>query len=334
MKILTHEWHQSKGATFEDFYGVDVPSHYGNPEKEYRALRKSVGIRDVSYFGKIRMTGKDRHRFLNGMVSNDVKTLQPGKGVLALFLDVKGHIQADMKIYAFPDHFLITLQHYVRDKIIAGLDRYIISEDVQMKDVTQDFAFIQVLGPESESFLRSKGIERLPSDLYSFEQNEIGQVIRLSVGYSILTDNGSSVLDLLDAQPVGMRAFDTYRVESGLALVQRDTEEMSFPQEARMDAALNFQKGCYLGQEVMARIDAQGHVNKRLMGIVSETAVHSGDKIYQGDKEVGKVMSTTFSILLQQPFSIGYVRREHANEGQEIQIGESRTTGVVRNLPL
>src|SRR3990172_10753509 len=134
MKILTHNWHQQKGAAFENFFGIEIPSHYGNEEQEYWTLRKSVAIRDVSYFGKIMMTGKDRQRFLNGMVSNDVKTLQPGNGVFALFLDVKGHIQADMKVYAFSDHFLIVLQHYLREKIMAGLDRYIISEDVRMKD--------------------------------------------------------------------------------------------------------------------------------------------------------------------------------------------------------
>src|SRR5574341_1283627 len=159
MKISTYNWHQQKGAAFQGFRGMEVPSHYGNYEQEYWALRKSVGVRDVSFFGKIQMSGKDRQRFLNGMLSNDVKMLAPGKGVWALFLDVKGHIQADMKVYAFPEYFFVILQHYLRDKLMSGLDRYIISEDVRMKDVTGEFALFYILGPQSESFLRSKGME-------------------------------------------------------------------------------------------------------------------------------------------------------------------------------
>jgi glycine cleavage system aminomethyltransferase T len=138
MKIITYDWHKSHGAVFEDFFGCEIPAHYGNQTEEYWALRKSVGIRDVSYFGKIQVTGKDRQKFLHGMISNDVKSLQPGRGTHALFLDVKGHIQGDFKIYAFPEYLLMVLQHYVRDKVISGLDRYIISEDVKMKDATED----------------------------------------------------------------------------------------------------------------------------------------------------------------------------------------------------
>ena len=340
MKILTYDWHQQKGAAFEDFSGCEIPSHYGSYEQEYWAIRKSVGVRDVSYFGKIQMSGKDRQRFLNGMISNDVKTLQTGKGVWALFLDVKGHIQSDMKIYAFPEHFLMVLQHYVRDKIMSGLDRYIISEDVRMKDVTEESALFQVLGPQSESFLRSKGAARLPEDVYSFSTNRLDgidvQIIRLSAGYTVLCPStaAAAVLEVLDAQLVGMRAFDVFRVEAGLPLVQRDTEEMSFPQEARMEAALNFQNGCYLGQEVMARIDAQGHVNKRLIGIASGESLNSGDKMYKGEKEIGKVMSTTFSLLLKQPFALGYVRREVAKDGETVEVGDHRTTAIVKELPL
>jgi len=108
-RIPTLDWHHQKGAVFEDYFGCEVPSHYGNYEQEYSLLRNSAGVRDVSHFGKIKVIGKDRQRFLNGMLTNEIKALENGKGAFALFLDVKGHIQADMKVYIFSDHLLLVL---------------------------------------------------------------------------------------------------------------------------------------------------------------------------------------------------------------------------------
>jgi aminomethyltransferase len=340
MKMPTHEWHQKKGALFEEFFGCEIPSHYGAIQDEYWALRKTAAVRDVSYFGKVRVSGRDRRRFLNGMISNEVKSVEPGMGIWALFLDVKGHVQADMKVYALEDHLLLVMQHYVRDKLISGLDRYIISEDVTMTDVTEQLALLQVLGPKAETVLREKGVDTFPSSLYSFSSISLAGVaahlIRLSVGFALLTPapGAAAVLDHLDLPLVGMRAFDVFRVESGLPLVQVDIEESNFPQEAHLDAALNFQKGCYLGQEVMARIDAQGHVNRHMMGIASASELRKGDKIYKDGREVGKIMSTTTSLLLNQPFALSYVRREYSKEGESVEIGDNRTTGIVKELPL
>jgi folate-binding protein YgfZ len=340
MKIINYDWHKSHGAVFEEFFGCEIPSHYGNYEEEYWALRKSLGIRDVSYFGKVQVTGKDRQKFLHSMISNDVKSLHPGQGSHALFLDVKGHIQGDFKIYAYPEHLLMVLQHYVRDKVVSGLDRYIISEDVKMRDVTEELAMIQIIGPRSEMLLNSKGVQSLPSEFLSHENiflaGREAHLIRLGVGYAILCAAGDapSILENLDAKLVGWKAFDIYRVESGLPIQYRDIEEMNFPQECRLDDALNFQKGCYLGQEVMARIDAQGHVNRLLMGIASPSALQPGDKLYKGAKEIGKITSPVFSLLLNQNLALGYVRREQAKEGETLEAGDDRTTVIVKQLPV
>jgi folate-binding protein YgfZ len=340
MKIATFDWHKSKGASFEDFFGVEIPSQYGNIEKEYRALRESVGMRDVSYFGKIRVAGKDYRRYLQGKITNDIELAQPGKGILATALDIKGHIQADMKIYGFPDYVLMVLQHYARDPLMAFLDRYIISEDVSMKDVSTDFGMIQLIGPAAQGLLKQKGVTEYPDDLYSFREIEITghkiQLIRLGAGYAILCQaaDTAALLDSIDAQPVGMQAFNIFRVEEGLGLFKRDFDESNLPQEARLDAALNFQKGCYLGQEVMARLDAQGHINKQLMGVTAKQEFNSGDPIFKEDREVGKVMSVVRSIKLNQPLALAYVRREVAKEGESVEIGGPRTAGTVKNLPV
>jgi folate-binding protein YgfZ len=286
------------------------------------------------------MTGKDRQRFLNGMLSNEVKTLEPGKGVWALSLDVKGHIQADMKVYSFPDHFLIALQPFVKEKLMKGLDRYIISEDVHMTDVSDELALIQIIGPGGEQLLRSKGIGDLPAETLSFLPASIAggeaHIIRLSIGYAVLcpASNAAAVLDLLDSQLVGWKAFDIYRIESGMALLNRDVSDTNFAQEARWNGALNFQKGCYLGQETMARIDAQGHVNRLLMGIESDTLLPEGEKLFRENKEIGRITSSTTSLLIAKPFALGYVRREFAKDGERVEAGDNRTMVIVRELPL
>jgi aminomethyltransferase len=340
MKIATYDWHQSKDAVFEEFFGCQVPSHFGDPGREYRALRESAGLRDVSYFGKIRITGKDSRKFLQGKITNDANLLTPGQGIFATALDIKGHIQADMKIYGFSDHLLMVLMHYAKEHILKFLDRYIISEDVQLKDVTEDYGMLQVLGPQAETLLRQREISDLPAHLYSFVRVSVAgisaEVIRLGAGFALLcaAADTPALLSALDVQPVGMRAFDTFRIESGMPLFKRDFDDSNFPQEARLDSTLNFNKGCYLGQEVMARIDAQGHVNKFLMGIASTGQMNPGDVLCKGEKEIGRITSVTQSPKLGQGLAMGYVRREFAKDGEPVEIGGHRTTGIVKQLPV
>lgn len=339
MKLITDAWHRSRGAVFEDFFDCEVPSHYGNPEQEYWHLRKDVAVRDVSYFGKVKITGKDARMFLHRMVSNDINALVPGKGAYALFLDIKGHIQGDFKLYSFPDHLLMVLQHYVLDRVVKGLDRYIISEQVTMQDVTDQHGMFQVLGPTAEEFLKSKGAE-LPQETYSMQPSRIGDVtvhiIRLGAGFAVLTaaPDAETLLNRLDAPAIGMRAFEIYRIEQGYSLLGKDVDETNFPQESRMEGGLNFHKGCYLGQEVMARIDAQGHVNRFLMGILSDSPLEPGEKLYSGEKEIGRITSSAVSPLFRKTAALGYVRHEFAKEGREILAGDHRTTVIVKTLPM
>jgi aminomethyltransferase len=338
--MITRDWHQSKGATFEDFFGEEVPSNYGNVEQEYWALRKGVALRDVSFFGKIKVAGKDAQDFLHRMISNDVKSLTPGKGVWALFLDIKGHIQGDMKIYRFPEYLLMVMQHHAKDRVVKGLDRYVIGEQLQFTDVSDQFGMFQILGPESTAFLKSKGAPKLPESNLSFETVPFDgietQIIRLGLGYALLfpADFAVKLLNFFDAQPVGMQAFHIYRIESGLPVLGLDYDDTNLPQESRLDQALNFNKGCYLGQEVMARLDAQGHVNRVLMGLVSADELGKDQKLFAGEKEVGRITSSARSPLSGKYVALGYIRREFAKEDQPLNLQDHSTTAIVRNLPI
>ncbi len=343
MKLITNEWHKSKGAEFEDFFGVEVPSSYGDIEKEYWALRKNAGVRDVSFFGKVKITGRDAQNFLHRMISNDVKSLQTGKGVWALFLDIKGHIQGDMKIYRFEDFLMMILQRHALDRVTKGLDRYVISEQLRMIDVSEEFGLFQIFGPDAAAVLQSKGIQSLPTEELSFQSASLNgmeiQIIRMGTGYSILVPAGSAtdLLNFLDLQPIGQRAFNIFRIETGLPVLGLDFDDSNLPQESRLDNAISFTKGCYLGQEVIARLDAQGHVNKILMGLESEAELKPEQKLYFAEKEIGKITSAAYSPLKKLNVGLGYVRREHAKDGQTLQSGNdagNNTTVIVRNLPM
>ncbi|MCI0615537.1 aminomethyltransferase family protein [bacterium] len=340
MKLITNDWHKSKSAEFEDFFGVEVPSSYGNVEQEYWALRKNAGVRDVSFFGKAKITGRDAQDFLHRMISNDVKSLQPGKGVWALFLDIKGHIQGDMKVYRFQEFLMMILQRHALERVIKGLDRYVISEQLRMIDVSEEFGLFQIFGPNAASVLQSKGVQTLPTDELSFQSASINgieiQIIRMGTGYSILVPAGSAtdLLNFLDLQPIGQRAFNIFRIETGLPVLGLDFDDFNLPQESRLDKAISFTKGCYLGQEVIARLDAQGHVNKILVGLESSTELKPEQKLYFREKEIGRITSAAYSPLKKLNVALGYVRREHAKDGQTLQSDNGSTTVIVRNLPM
>jgi folate-binding protein YgfZ len=338
MKMITYDWHKNRGAEFEDFFGVEVPSSYGNVEQEYWAIRKSAAIRDVSFFGKVRITGKDAQNFLHRMISNDVQSLQPGKGVWSLFLDIKGHVQGDFKLYRLPDFMMMILQRHALEKVVKGLDRYVISEQLKMVDVSDEFGLFQIFGPNAATVLQSKGVQSLPADELAFQSASINgvetQIIRMGTGYSILVPAASAVdlLNFMDLQPIGQRAFNIFRVETGLPVLGIDFDDTNLPQESRLDKAISFNKGCYLGQEVIARLDAQGHVNKILMGLESDSELKPNQKLYFAEKEVGRITSVAYSPLKKLNVALGYVRREHAKDGLTLQ--SDNTTVIVRNLPI
>jgi aminomethyltransferase len=338
MNMITNDWHKNRGASFEDFFGVEVPSSYGDIEQEYWALRKNAAVRDVSFFGKVKITGKDAQNFLHRMISNDVQSLQPGKGVWSLFLDIKGHVQGDFKLYRFTDFLMMILQRHALDRVVKGLDRYVISEQLRMIDVSDEFGLFQIFGPNAAAVLQSKGVQLLPAEELAFQAASINgietQIIRMGTGYSILVPAASAtdLLNFLDLQPIGQRAFNIFRIETGLPVLGLDFDDTNLPQESRLDKAISFNKGCYLGQEVIARLDAQGHVNKILVGLVSETELKPEQKLYFGEKEVGRITSATYSPAKKTNVGLGYVRREHAKDGVTLQ--SDNTTIIVRNLPI
>jgi glycine cleavage system T protein len=348
--------HQALGATFTEVEGWELPQHFGAPEAEYWAVRHGVGLCDLSYRGVIRMTGKDRQRFLHAMVSNDTARLQPGQGCHATFLTNKGKLIADFVVYAETDAYLLDCEPQAVAPLMAGLEWFVISEDVGLQDDSAQWGLLSLQGPQSTPLLtRACGhpIAALPE--YSYDLCILGgQQARLlrrshtgAVGYQILAP-WAELPEIWQAlwvhraaygvQPVGMAALEILRIEAGIPLYGRDMTDDTIPVEANLNDAISYTKGCYIGQEVIARIDARGHVNRKLVGLLlsGPEVPASGATIVTPEREVGWITSAALSPRYQQPVALGYVRREVWEPGTPLTILNhgATMTATVMALPL
>ncbi len=337
--------HDAFGATFTEVAGWELPRHFGNPEAEYHAVRQSVGLCDLSHRGLVRATGADRQRFFHAMVSNDTASLQPGQGCYATFLTNKGKLIADFVVYADADAYLIDLEPHMAQTFIEQLDFFVIADDVTFTDETTAWGLLSLQGPESADVLAMACGQEMPDlPTYGHTPCVLGghqaRLIRRSHtgedGYQLLAPQETlpgiwEVLwqyrDTCDVHVVGLDALDVLRIEAGVPLFGRDMTEETMPVEANLFDAISYTKGCYIGQEVIARIDARGHVNRKLMGLLleGEPLPHPGDTIVSSERDVGWVTSAAHSPARQQNIAMGYIRREVFTPGTQLDV---RTAGM------
>jgi folate-binding protein YgfZ len=301
-------------------------SHFGDTRAEFHALVSGSAIYDLSSRAKISVTGGDRGRWLNGMVSNNIRDLEPGHGVYAFLLNAQGRIQADLYAFQRGESFLIDTEESQREKVLALFDRYIIADDVEIADVSGKMASIALTGPESRNVLERAGIA-LP-ELGHMQFAEIAwsgiSVTLLRSGKEagdswqvwISPDERDRLWDSLvkaGAKPVGQAALELFRIARGIPQFGVDIRDRDLPQETGQDRALNFTKGCYLGQEIVERIRSRGAVHRQFAAFDVEGALpNPGTKIVACEKEVGEITSSAVLPLTdrERPVALGYLRRE------------------------
>jgi glycine cleavage system T protein len=350
-----YDVHKALGATFVECGGWELPQHFGNVEAEYHAVRQHVGLCDLSHRGLVRITGADRKRFLHAMVSNDTEHLQPGQGCYATFLTNKGRLVADFVVYADADAYWLDLEPKMARPFIDAIDFFVIADDVVFTDETANWGLLSLQGPEAADFLILACGQELPElPPYAHLSCRLaGHEVRLirrshtgEEGYQLLAplDTLPAIWDALwqhrdmcDARAVGFDALDILRIETGVPILGRDMTSETIPLEANLLDAISYTKGCYIGQEVIARIDARGHVNRQLRGLVLEgdTLPQSGDAILSPDREVGWITSVAHSPALQQNIAMGYIRREVFTPGThlEVRTGDAILGATVVELP-
>lgn len=339
------EVESSAGATFVERFGLELPERYGDPEAEYRAVREGVGLLDGGLRGLLTLTGSERLRWLNGQVSNDVSRLAPGAGLLAAALTVKGRILADLAVLAQPDAVWVDCPRERAGVLRQTFDRHIIADDVAVEEATDRFARCLVMGPGAPALMATlvgSAADVLPP--WHHAEVRIGGAAATLVatrwlgtpGFDLLLPAQAAgaawaALRQAGAVPVGLAALEPLRIEAGWAWCGVDFDESHLLLEALTPDHVSFTKGCYLGQEVVIRIQHQGHLNRRLCGLWLDGPLlpDPGAPILAGQRPVGCITSAARSPALRRVVALGYVRREHWEPGTRLRIpvaGEAEVT--------
>lgn len=311
---------------------------YGNVREEFQSLLSSCGVYDLSWRAKIHVTGGHRVRWLNGMISNNVRDLQPGHGAYAFILNPQGHIQGDLYAFHRGDSFLLDMELAQRDKILQWLRRYIIADDVQLTDISDNLTAVGLTGPDSRQVMQRAEIE-VPELAYLQFNDCTWRDVPITVVHSgeeaaeswqiwIAPDQRSMFWDALinaGGKPTGTSALDLFRIAKGIPQYGKDIRDRELPHETRQMRALNFNKGCYLGQEIVERIRARGAVHRQFMSFsVDGSLPEPGTTIQAEGKELGEITTSAVLPLAngERKVALGYLRREA--EGKELTAGDAK----------
>ncbi len=346
MSVLTlQDKLAAAGARRGSYRGGETPANFGDTAAEFDALLRGAAVFDLGWQTKVQISGKDRTRWLNGMITNNVRDLAPGHGVYGFLLTAQGHNQGDLTAYNRGEYFLATTDREQAPKVTAVLQKYIIMDKVEIGDISQTLVSVGIAGPKAADTLTKAGIEA--SQVESGQVTDcVWQELEISIarnthpqmdGYEIwfAPENVEKLWDALvaaGAKPVGSDALEMYRIARGVPRYGIDLRERDLPQETGQEHALNFSKGCYIGQEIVERIRARGNVHRTLIGFELQRELpQPGTKIRVGDKDMGEITSATRLPGSERVLALGYLRREVATPGSTVQVGEHSAT--VKSLP-
>jgi aminomethyltransferase len=352
-----HDLHTKLGATFEEVAGWDMPAHYGAWTAEYQAVRQAVGLSDLSHRGKIRVTGDDRVKWLQGLISNDILPLQPGQGRYSSFLTHKGKMLGYFRVYATADSLWVEDVGEVGEATILALKKFLLyGIKAKMENCAESWGLLLVSGPKACATVSAAfGVEMSDLKPVSAVAAQIGGqasfVLRteetgetdleillpaeaLSTAWERLMEAGATY----GIKAVGGQAREALRIEAGLPKAGPDLNEEIVPPEANLEGkAFSLSKGCYPGQEVVARMDTYGNVRRHLVGLVMKGSIipPKGAKLFVGDREIGWVSSATQSPQLKAPIALAFPLRDFSAPDTTIavEIEGVRHDATVQALP-
>jgi folate-binding protein YgfZ len=328
------------GATYVERFGVEVPDRFGDPADEYAAVRSGAGLVDLSFRGLIELSGSERLRWLNGRITNDVKALRAGAGMPAAVLTAKGHLVSDLTVLGLADAVWIDLPRDRVEPVRSAFERYIVADDVQTADLGDRFARLAIAGPQAARVLAGVLGDDVPAmPHWHHVERRLGEVSLRIVASRWLALPGFDAIVPVEAagqvweaflrggreaglRPVGLTALEWLRVEAGWPWCGVDFDERNLLMEALTTSHVSFTKGCYVGQEVVTRIEHQGHLNKKLCGLALDgtTVPAPGASVVRGDRTVGQVTSAVLSPSMGRAIALGYVRRECWEPGTRVRI--------------
>src|SRR3984885_14766956 len=336
-----------------EYRGATTTARFRDPQAEFAALLGGCGIYDLGFRARISLTGGDRVRWLNGMVTNNIRDLAVGRGAYAFLLNPQGRILGDMLVYNRGEALIVETDRSQVEKIAATFDHYIIMDDVELIHDSEQQTAIGLAGPTASAILNKAGIEvpsLEPLQMITPRCHCACECVECAVvrgedaqreSYEIWlapNDVYTTWQALLAAggTPVGSEALEMQRIVAGIPLYGVDIRERDLPQETEQMRALNFNKGCYVGQEIVERIHSRGNVHRKFTSFVVEgaAAIVAGAKIISNEKEVGEVTSvaTLPTPSGERTVALGYIRREVGVPGRAVTIGTAKATVI--QLPL
>ena len=344
--------HKSAGATMARWFGCSLPDYWADPRTEQEFARKSVALIDKNYRAYLSFTGPDRVRYLNAILTNNVKDLPAGRGTVSLLLNPQGHILAEIETYAQLDSLFCVSYAMIREKLIEWLDKYIIMDDVTLTDESPRFGTLAIEGPGAAAVVHELTTIDLSAldDLARIEtkaasvpcwitKRSLGGV----AGCEFLAERKvlanlwqilSEVVKRNGGGPMGYAALSAQRLAQGVPWFGYDFGEKQIPHEAGLEGShISYTKGCYTGQEIVERVRSRGQVNRRRVDLTFDgaTAPLAGEILTVDGKEAGFVTRAAVPSFLPYAIGMGYVRKDHNAPGS--RLSWSGGTAVASKFP-
>lgn len=345
--------HAKSGAELSLWFGTDLPHRFVGLAREYEWATQAVALLDTNFDAYAWLDGPDRVRYLNAITTNNVKDLAPGHGNVGLLLNPQGHILAELRTYAMADRLLVISHGAVWPRTLETLDKFIIMDDVTLDDASPRLGALAVEGPRAAALIHEVcGLKLDAMALHSHREVQVGSVSarvaresyfgRPGVEFIAAREHLPALWQMLAAAvhkagggPVGYEALNSLRLEAGIPWFGYDFDDKTIPHEAGLELShVNYSKGCYTGQEIVERVRARGHVNRRRTALRFSSAQPpaSGTPLSADGKEIGVVSSAGLSPLLGCPIGFAYVRREHQASGSTLQFAGGNAEVI--ELPL
>lgn len=335
-----HENEANMGATFAIVNGWEMASAYSDPAREHLTVRSHVGMIDLSFCGAIKVHGGEAVQFLNGLVTNNVKSLEAGKGMRAAMLTGHGKVRALCRVLNLGGAFLVITDPQTHEKVFKYLFPFSYAGDFKVEDVSEEYRTVSVQGPESHLVMKEICFEPLPAlSEYDWFQTLIAGHRALVTRASHTGDEGFDILvpasclkDVWDfvllkgafhsINPFGVEALESLRLEAGIPVYGQDVDETNMMLETGLEDAVSFTKGCYTGQEAVAMATYRGHVSKKLAGldVSGELVPRHGDLVIKDGREIGFVTSAIQSPSLGSVIALAYVKHGFFEPGNKVEV--------------
>ena len=342
---VVRERHEDHGATFRDVAGRAFPEQYGRPERAHRAVRNVVGVTEHA-FDVLVVTGDDRREFVDDTVTNRVPDAD-GKGVYALLLDPQGRIRLDCYVFATTDSLLVFLPAGTGEGLADEWSERTFVQDVEVEFATDDFGVFGVHGPNATEKVASVLHDASPSEEpLSFVRGEMEAGVTVvrddnlagEEGYLVVCAAGDAdpvfetlLVRGLNAAPFGRATWETLTLEAGTPLYEFELRD-SVPNVLGLRNAVDFEKGCFVGQEVVSKVENRGQPSSRLVGIAPEALPDAGATVSDAGRSVGEVTRAAVSPVLDEPLALALVDWD-ADDSLAVETAEGFVDAPVVNLP-